>query len=175
MLTNKQLLIIGAGGHGRVAAEIARLQGYEVSFLDDNPPAGINVVGPVHDADRYMNQAQFFVAIGNNEVRRKIQRNLLDRSARIVTLVHPNAVVSSDAHIGTGSIVMAGAVINAGAQIGEGVIVNTCSSVDHDCVIHDYAHVSVGAHLAGTVVVGSNMAPNMIPARRNIHQHFVPR
>ena len=49
---------------------------------------------------------------------------------------------------------MAGAVINVDAVIGRGVIVNTCASVDHDCRIGDFCHVSVGARLAGTVHVG---------------------
>ena len=49
---------------------------------------------------------------------------------------------------------MAGAVINPGAQIGIGCIINTSSSVDHDCVVEDYVHISVGAHLSGTVRVG---------------------
>lgn len=50
---------------------------------------------------------------------------------------------------------MAGVVINNAAKIGNGVIVNTCSSVDHDCKISDFVHISVGAHLAGTVTVGN--------------------
>ena len=72
----------------------------------------------------------------------------------LVILIHPNAVVADDVEIGLGTVVMAGAVINPGAKIGNGVIVNTCSSIDHDCVLDDYSHVSVGAHLCGTVHVG---------------------
>ena len=49
---------------------------------------------------------------------------------------------------------MAGVVINPGAQIGKGCIINTSSSVDHDCQIEDYVHISVGAHLSGTIEVG---------------------
>ena len=35
-------------------------------------------------------------------------------------------------------------------------IINTCASVDHDCIISDYVHVSVGAHIAGTVQIGAH-------------------
>ena len=28
------------------------------------------------------------------------------------------------------------------------------SSVDHDCVISDYVHIAVGAHICGTVSIG---------------------
>ena len=52
---------------------------------------------------------------------------------------------------------MAGTVINSGCQIGKGVIVNTGASVDHDNIIGDFSHISVGAHLAGTVRIGSGV------------------
>ena len=48
---------------------------------------------------------------------------------------------------------MAGTVINSGTNIGKGCIINTCSSVDHDCLIGDFVHVSVGSHICGTVCI----------------------
>lgn len=48
---------------------------------------------------------------------------------------------------------MPGSVVNAGARVGDHVILNTCSSVDHDCIVEDFVHVSPGAHLAGNVTV----------------------
>jgi acetyltransferase-like isoleucine patch superfamily enzyme len=52
---------------------------------------------------------------------------------------------------------MAGAVINNRAKLGNGVIVNTCASVDHDCMIGDFCHISVGVHIAGTVNIGNEV------------------
>ena len=49
---------------------------------------------------------------------------------------------------------MAGTVINPGTKVGKGCIINTGATVDHDNEIGDFAHVSVGSHLAGTVRVG---------------------
>ena len=51
---------------------------------------------------------------------------------------------------------MAGAIINTGSQIKDGTIINTSSSVDHDCIVDAFAHISVGSHLAGTVAVGES-------------------
>ena len=48
---------------------------------------------------------------------------------------------------------MAGAVINSDTKIGKGCIINTSASVDHDCTLDDFVHISVGAHLAGNVRV----------------------
>lgn len=149
----KKLIIIGAGGHGRVVSEIAKLNGYEkIDFLDDSDKQ--TSVGKEADYIKYIGYNDFIVAIGNNTVRMKIQSDLIKNGANIVSLVHPNAIVSESVSIGKGTVVMAGAVINARAVIGDGVIINTCASVDHDCKIGDFSHISVGARICGTVVVG---------------------
>ena len=149
----KHLVVIGAGGHGKVVADIARMVGYlEVTFLDDSGcPAA---EGRVLDYVRYLGTADFIVAIGNSAVRQKITEELSNGGAHLVSLVHPRAAVSDSAKIGRGTVVMAGAVINADAVIGDGVIVNTCASVDHDCCVSDYVHIAVGAHICGTVTIG---------------------
>lgn len=153
----KQLIIIGASGHGKVVADCAIKSGYEnIIFLDDNENATYcgkyKVVGRSKEIDRI--PGDVIVAIGNADFRRKIQGNI-DKN-RLVTLIHPDAIVGNDVEIGSGTIIMAGAVINPGSRIGKGVIVNTSSSVDHDCIIGDFVHISVGAHLAGNVTVGDN-------------------
>ena len=151
----KKLAIIGASGHGKVVADIARLNGYEeIVFLDDNDSlkkCGLYpVVGKAASAQSL--NADLFVAIGNAGIRRKI----MDEVGQCVTLIHPNAVIAEDVEIGEGTVIMAGAVINPGSVIGRGCIINTCSSVDHDCVLSDFVHVAVGAHLCGTVSVGES-------------------
>lgn len=154
----KRLLILGGGGHGRVVADIARLNGYEnIGFLDDSADCGalpFPRLGKCGDAVRYVADSDFIVAIGNAAVRRKFQELIVSAGGNPVTLIHPRAVAASSAVIGRGSVVMAGAVVNPDARIGEGVIVNTAGTVDHDCEVGDFVHVSVGAHLCGTVKVG---------------------
>lgn len=49
---------------------------------------------------------------------------------------------------------MAGAIINPESKIGKGCIINTTSSVDHECEIDNYVHMAVGAYLCGNVKVG---------------------
>ena len=147
-----RLIIIGASGHGKVAADIAGLNGYtDIVFLDDNENVkscgGYKVIGN----SKTVTDGDVFIAIGNAEARKR-----LSEGRNVVTLIHPHAVIARDAVIGEGSVVMAGAVINPGARIGRGCIINTCSSVDHDCDIGDYCHVAVGAHLCGTVKTGES-------------------
>ncbi len=151
----KRLLIIGASGHGKVVADIAKLNGYEsILFFDDNESlkecGKYPVVGKTTDINNF--EGDVIVAIGNAAIRERIQNSLHGRNVPV--LVHPSAVIDSSVKISEGTVVMAGAVINADAVIGKGCIINTCSSVDHDCTIGDFVHVSVGAHIAGTVNVG---------------------
>ena len=152
---NNKLIIIGASGHGKVIADIAVKNGYrEIVFLDDNEIiktcAGYPVVGKTSDAT--ILSGDKIVAIGNARIRKEIQSKL----SNVVTLIHPQAIISRRVEIGIGSVIMAGAVINSDTTIGKGVIVNTCSSIDHDCCIGDFSHISVGAHLAGTVFIGNS-------------------
>lgn len=157
----RRLAIVGAGGHGRVVAEIAAALGCygAIAFLDDGSPEVTPehpVLGTSSRIDELAGDWDFVVAIGRNATRRRIAERIGQAGGRLVTLVHPAAVVSPSASLGVGTVVMAGAVINAGARIGRGCIVNTCASVDHDCTVGDFTHVSVGARLAGGVTVGED-------------------
>lgn len=152
----KKLVIIGASGHGKVVADIAIKNGYnEIVFLDDDESiyecGGYPIVGKSSEAGTI--NADVIIGIGNAGVRKRIQESIPDE--KMATLIHPDAVVADDVVIGAGTVVMAGAVINPGARIGKGCIINTCSSVDHDCEVGDYVHIAVGSHLCGTVFVGS--------------------
>ena len=119
-----KLTIIGASGHGRVIADIARLDGYdEIEFLDDNEElkccGKYPVLGTSEQAADVQND--MIVGIGNAKIRQRIMEQLSDK--KLVTLIHPNAVISEDVVLGKGSVVMAGAVINSGTVIGKGCTV----------------------------------------------------
>lgn len=150
-----RLIIVGASGHGKVVADIAKLSGYrDIVFLDNNPEikecAGYPVLGPdtmVKDLE-----GDLFIAVGNAEIRRQLMDREAGRSFPV--LIHPSAVIAEGVKIGDGTVVMAGTVVNPDTKIGKGCIVNTSSSIDHDCVVEDFSHIAVGAHLCGTVHVG---------------------
>lgn len=157
---SEQILIVGAGGQGKVVADIAKLTGYKrIVFLDDNDEVkecgGYPVVGNSEDASCYQDY-DCILAIGNSKTRQKVMTSLQAMGMSMATLIHPSAIVASDVMIGEGSVVMAGAVISPGARIGRGCIINTCASVNHDCELGEFVHVSVGAHVAGTVTIGDH-------------------
>ena len=160
----KKLFLIGAGGHGKVVADIAeKMDCYEtICFLDDVRPSGETcgkwkIVGTTQDGIQHDDGWEFFPAIGNAAARSKITERLEQNHLEIPLLIHPDASIAPDCKIGRGTVIMAGAVINSGSLIGKGVIINTCASADHDNIIGDFSHVAVGAHLAGNVHLGRNV------------------
>lgn len=154
----KTLGIIGASGHGKVVADIAKQVGIyqEILFFDDKP--GVTACGGYPVAGTSQEIFQFdcdgIVGIGNAAIRQRFQEQLEAGGVHVPVLIHPHAVVADDVDLGAGTVIMAGAVVNPGSVTGKGCIINTCASVDHDCLLSDYVHVSVGAHLAGTITIG---------------------
>lgn len=153
-----KLIIIGAGGHGRVIADIALKNGYtDICFLDDlvkGECMGFPVLGTSAEAEKFNDgNTDFIIGIGSNAVRKNIDGKY---DINWTTLIHPSAQIAFNVTIEEGTVVMAGAVINACATIGRQCIVNSGSVVEHDNVIGDYVHISPGATLGGTVKVGES-------------------
>lgn len=157
-----KVMVVGAGGHGRVVADIVLESGLatDVDFLDDRFP-GLQstgpwpVVGVLADMRRMVDAySGCVIAFGDWQARRRAHELLRGLGVPVLTPVHPSAVVSRHAVLGEGSVVCAGAVVGVLARIGRGCIVNTGATVDHDCRLADWVHVCPGAHLSGSVVVG---------------------
>ena len=152
------LLVIGAGGHGQVVADVARLMGYTLAgFLDDNPDkqmANELILGPISNWRQHL-PAQFVLAIGNNLIRARIYQALLADGAKFSVLIHPSAIFASDVSLAAGSVAIAGVIVNPAVRIGCNVILNTACSVDHHCIIEDHVHLAPGVRLGGNVHIGT--------------------
>jgi len=157
-----KLLIWGAGGHGKVAADTAcAIGGYcEIAFLDDDPSRhgdrvlGFPVMGASSEIIGMRLGWELFIAIGENRLRAEACRYAVSLGFRLATLSHPLAEVSRFASVGSGTLVMARVVINAGACIGTNCIVNTGAIVEHDCVVENHVHVSPAVCIGGGVQIG---------------------
>ena len=155
----KNLVIIGASGHGKVIADIAmKMKKWEsIFFLDDvktgSSVLGLSVIGNISSASLYIDDSEFIIALGNNLTRKLLQMKLESEGAKFAVLIHPAAILGTDVSICSGSVIMAGVVINSSTTVGKGCIINTACSLDHDNVIEDFVHISPGTHLAGTVKV----------------------
>ena len=160
----QKLLILGAGGHGRVCAEIARAQGLvDIGFLDSAYRQGelingVELVGNgISDLSRRFppESVIVFVAIGENHLRSALCEQIRVLGYNQPILRHPSAIVSPSADIGANSVVMPGVVINANSRIGRHCILNTACSLDHDNVLEDGVHICPGVRSAGMVHFGA--------------------
>lgn len=138
-----KLLVIGAGGYGRLVKSIAELTGFDaVDFLDDNSPLSVGKTEQLEQIERGYDGS--VVAIGNPEIREKLFRRL----TKPVTIIHPTAVVYPTAAIGNGCVIEANAVVNSEAVVKDGVFVCAGAVVNHNACIHEFAQIDCNAAAA---------------------------
>ncbi|MBU1249216.1 MAG: acetyltransferase [Proteobacteria bacterium] len=158
------VVILGAGGHGQVVADILfnmwrngrDLEIY--GFLDDDPTLtgtsvmGIKVLGS-RDILGELSHDALVAAIGDNTVRKSFFESLSETEV-FIPAIHPSAVIAPDVQVKSGAMVCAGAIINPGTSIGSNAIVNTGALLDHHNKIGAHSHVAPGVNLGGNVTVG---------------------
>lgn len=151
-----RLIILGAGGHGRVVADIARQTGrYEqVLFLDDHA-VGKDVIGKCADYIQFKSQdTEMYPAFGNNAGRVEWENKIVEAHISLAKIIHPLAYVSPKAEIANGCVVMPYAIVNTGCIVKKACIVNVGAIVDHDCILEEGCHLAPGA-----IVKGENSLP----------------
>lgn len=161
---NKNVVIIGAGGHAKVIADIIdKSKDIVIGFLDDNKTKGdiivkeeqYKVIGRIDDCRKIQLESpeiEFVIAIGNNKVRKQIAERY--ENLKFYTAIHPSSQIALDVEIGEGTVVMANASINTSVKIGKHCIINTGTIIEHDNILKDYVHISPNATLCGTVEIG---------------------
>ena len=158
------LYIIGAGGHGKVAADIAhKLQKYQnIFFLDDHKDIDsyllnfkvLNKINFEFIKSLDHGESYFFVAIGDCNKRKLIQNKLIDSKLKVATLIDPFSSVSQFSSIGVGVIICAGTIVGPNSYIADGTILNHSSTIDHDCNVDSFVHVCPNCSIAGEVKIG---------------------
>lgn len=154
------LLIIGAGGYGKVVAETAELEGKwdDIAFLDDKGDTVLSyrIIGKSNEYERFKVEYEHaIVCLGDNEKRMYLIHMILKAGYKVPVIIHPKAWVSKYSDIGAGCVILAGSVINTGTKIGRGCIVNINSCIDHDCTVSDGVHVCSGAVVRSMCNIGS--------------------
>ena len=161
---SRPVIVIGAGGHGKVVVETLRASGREILGVVDKDPAwakqngiGVKVLG---DDQAVLERDPDSVDLANGvggvvelEIRQRIYNTWGERGYRFASVMHPAAVVSAGVRVDSGAQVMAGVVMQPGARVGENSLINTRASVDHDCRVGRNVHVGPGVTLCGAVVV----------------------
>ena len=169
----RELLIIGAGGFGAVAASIAESINaaavhdggppWEVAGYADRDPAkrglrhaGHTVYGTLEEASRVFEGRPlwFFCAIGDNRARAEMVHDALAFGWRPATLVHPSAIVDRSTEIGGGSLLGPLVVVSWNTRIGAHVVIDAHVSIGHNAVLMDFCEVFAGARINGNCQLG---------------------
>jgi len=164
MAGSLEVVIYGAGGHGRVVADIIEQIGgcSIVGLVDDDPALQGRCIGAYRVlGDRKVLRSlreggvgRCIVAIGSNSVRGELAALAKGLGLELMTVIHPGAHISPGATIGEGSVVEACSVVKTGSSVGRLAIINSCVSIGHDTVLAEGVHISPGASIAGWVEIG---------------------
>jgi sugar O-acyltransferase (sialic acid O-acetyltransferase NeuD family) len=148
------MLLYGGGGHAKVVLDCIEARGDAAQgIFVDNPDLkellGVKVLGK-YNPD-HLPEQQVIIAIGNNRIRQRLAAVVQHAFG---TVIHPSALLSRYAAVGEGSVIFHNAVVQAGAAVGTHCIINTAASVDHDCRLDGFVHISPNVALSGNVHVG---------------------
>lgn len=167
MIMGSDILVVAAGGHGRVVLDALLISEARVrGLVDPQLKPGSEVMGaPVLGGDEVFEDPSYSGChlangIGANpstQERTAIFLRLKALGYEFVKIIHPSATVSPLAKLDEGCQIMAKAVVQCGTHIGRNVVVNTAASIDHDSVIADNVFISPGAILCGNVELGNRV------------------
>ena len=155
----KPVAIIGYSGHAYVIVDILLNAGRLVTAYCDaeektRNPYHLQYLGKEIEIIKKLKKFDLFVCVGHNGIREKIHIQMIQQLGNLINAIHPSAVISSSVRMGDGIMIAANATLNPLVELGRGVICNTSSSIDHECIIGDFAHIAPGAVLCGNVKVG---------------------
>jgi sugar O-acyltransferase (sialic acid O-acetyltransferase NeuD family) len=153
-----EVWVLGGGGHAKVVIATLQSAGQAVAGVYDDDLAkqgsqllSMEIAGATPALDWWQVEPRpAFIAIGNNRIR----QHVASLPAEWITAQHSTAWAHPSVQVGAGTLICAGVVIQPDAQIGQHVIANTSCSIDHDCVVADFAHIGPGVTLAGEVHIG---------------------
>ena len=155
------LLIIGAGGHGQCCMSIAERMNIfdKISFLDDDERYELSdvVVGKIEDLDKLTNEYDsVFVAIGNNEVRKKLYDKARLLGYKLSILIDPHASVSKYCYIGEGSVIFPCAVLETNCHVSKGCIISSNTTINREAYISDYVSIHSNSVIRKRVHIGES-------------------
>ena len=162
-----RIVVVGGGGHAKVIISILKkskeceIIGY-TDLVDRGAILRVQYLGTdavLPDVLKKNTGCEGVIGIGSvgvNDIRKKIYEKLHNMGFELPFVLSSKAIINEDVSIGDATVVMDGVVVNSGTVIGTAAILNTSSTIDHDCIIGDFVHVAPGVTLSGGVKVGDN-------------------
>ncbi len=184
----KNIVIIGASGHGSVILDCIEKEGkYNVlGFVDSfkkrgRKQNGYEILGSEHDLPDLIEMFNLYgciVAIGDNWTRKRVVDRIsgIAPNLHFISAIHPKAIIGKEVHIGRGTVIMPGSIVNANAEIGDFCILNTNSSLGHDSLMEDFSSMSSGVCAGGGFYLGKFSAVCIgahIIEHVKVHEHSI--
>jgi sugar O-acyltransferase (sialic acid O-acetyltransferase NeuD family) len=160
------IVVIGGGGHAKVVISVLKKCRYEILGYTDKRDRGailgvpyLGDDGTLRGLARDRGCCEAAVGLGKTDessVRVRLQEEIATIGFAFPLIVSPLAVVNEEVELGPGTAVFDSVVVNSGTVTGRLCILNTSSTVEHDCRLGDNVHIAPGAILSGGVTVGAN-------------------
>ena len=165
-MEQKNLILVGGGGHCKSVIEVAESVGYEIKGILDMPDEvgkevlpGHKVIGTDDEIPQYVEECDFIITVGfikNPALRIELYNKVKAAGGRLATIIASTAHVSKYAELGEGTVIMHHAFVNAGAKIGDNCIINTFVNIEHDAEVGNQCHISTGTMVNGECKIGEN-------------------
>ena len=164
-MEQKNLILVGGGGHCKSVIDVAESAGYNILGILDMPEdvgkkvLDYKVIGTDDDIPQYVDKAEFVITVGfikNPTTRIKLYNKVKAAGGRLATIIASTAHVSKYAELGEGTVIMHHAFVNAGAKIGDNCIINTFVNIEHDAEVSNQCHISTGTMVNGECKIGEN-------------------
>jgi len=160
------VVVLGGGGHSKVLISQLKKLDWDILGYTDEQDRGLLLEVPylgddsvLPDLLRSHPACSAMIGIGKTDAspaRAGLQREIRALGFDSPIVVSPQAMVNEDVELGAGTAVFDGAVVNSGTVAGTACILNTNSTLEHDCRLGDNVHIAPGATVSGTVTIGDD-------------------
>ena len=162
-MLRKKIAVIGYSGHAYVIiCSLERARNRDGGYFDRESkavnPFELAYLGSESDNAglAVLREFDYFISIGDNIIRRKIQKRLTTLAHPPINVIDPTSSVQNRVELGSGIFIAPNAIVNALSVIGNGVVCNSGSVIEHECFVDDYAFISPGAVVCGNVRIGKS-------------------
>lgn len=162
-MLDKPVVLVGYSGHGYVVGDAAIMSGLKLKYYcdqnkRDKNPYDLDYLGfeGSNEFEGWSSDFEYILGIGDNLIRRKSGELIVSHNLRVLNVIHPSSIISSNISIGDGNFISGNVTVKAMTSIENFCIINTGCIIEHDCIIKNGAHIAPGAVLAGGVNVGEN-------------------
>ena len=167
-MKSKPYLMIGGGGHAAALAEILLKQNKNIiGVISPFITAGNSIFEKIthyaedNDVFKFSPGEVLLVnGIGSmpyKDLRESVYKRFTSRGYKFASVIAKSSLVSDFSTLEAGVQIMNNCVVNIGCWIGENTIVNTSTSIDHDCTVGPHCHLAPGTVMSGQVTLENNV------------------